>query len=323
VPGKGWIPEVHRERKLAALRRCLPGETQGRGKEISFFCWLPGPDGCDGKHHKPKLSVNVDSDRWHCWVCGQGGHDLLRLLALGGRDHPDYVDYSAEIERPRAEVAKEYDRVHLPKEFRPLCVPSESLCYRQAIGYLARLGVGAEDILAYRLGYAEDGPLKERIIFPSFDEHGELNFVVGRGIWERISPPYMTNGRYDKDIIFNDLLVDWHEPIVLVEGPFDALKAGTNSIPLQGKFMSDRLRDKIIARRIPAYIALDGDAIADTVRLAERLKGYGVEVHVVEWEGIKDPGEMTKAQFQEYMKQARTFGTAEAIRFRVTHSGSL
>ena len=32
-----------------------------------------------------------------------------------------------------------------------------------------------------------------------------------------------------KNIIFNDLLIDWNKPITLVEGPFDSIKMG-NSI---------------------------------------------------------------------------------------------
>ena len=322
VHRKDGLPEVHRERKLPALRRCL-GDSSGYGAEVSFFCPLPGPEGCDGKHHKPKLSVNLDSDKWHCWVCGQGGHNILRLLALGGREHQDYIDYAAEVERPREVVAKEYDQVRLPKEFRPLSVPSASLYYRQAIAYMANRGILADDILTYKLGWAEDGPLRERIIFPSFDEHGGLDFVVGRGIWERVQPPYLTNGRYDKDIIFNDILVDWTRPIVLVEGPFDAIKAGTNAIPLQGKFMGDRLRDKIIARRATVYLALDEDAAADTLRLAKQLHGYGIEICLVEWRGAKDPGDMTKGQFQEALGRARRYTAGTDLRFRMLHSGSV
>jgi DNA primase len=316
---------VHRERKLSALRRVFHDEPWGRGDEVSFFCPLPPPEGCDGKHHKRKLSINLQKDVWHCWVCGQGGRNLLRLIAIGGKEHPDYMEYSAEVEaaKEKKEATKEYDRVRLPKEFRPLCVPSASPYYHQAIAYLDRRGVTAEDILTYKLGYAEDGPLKERIIFPSFDEHGELNFVVGRAIWERISPPYMTNGRYNKDIIFNDILVDWSRPIVLVEGPFDAVKAGTNSVPLQGKFLSDRLIARVLLKEVPVYIALDEDAAADTLAIAERLKGYGVETYIVEWKGVKDPGEMTKEQFQEHMRHAKRYNVATGLLFRAMHSGSL
>ncbi len=307
---------MHRERKLAALRRSLKDDGWAKGAEANFFC-------PKHEHHKRKLAVNVESDVFHCWVCGWGGHSLLPLLTFGGKDHSDYVEYAAEVEKPRAEVSKEYDQVRLPREFRPLCIDWGTPYYRQAIAYLAGRGITADDVLTYKLGYAEEGPLKERIIFPSFDEYGELNFVVGRGIWERVQPPYMTNGRYDKNIIFNDLLVDWSRPITLVEGPFDAIKAGTQAVALQGKFMSDRLFGKILERKVPVNIALDQDAYADTLRLAEQLMKLAVDVRLVSWKVENDPGEMTKERFSEYLARAAPFkGMIDLVKYRVLHSGT-
>lgn len=315
---------MHRERKLAALRRCLPGETQGWGAEVSFFCPFPKPEGCGGEHHRPKLAVNLDSEKWHCWVCGQGGRNLLRLLALGGKEHPDYVEYAAEVEAGRAKVEapKEYDQVRLPREFRPLCMDWGTLYYRQAIAYLSGRGITSDDILTYKLGYCEDGRYAERVIVPSFDEYGELNFFVGRGIWSRIAPPYLS-GKFDKDIIFNDLLVDWSRPITLVEGPFDAIKAGTNAVALQGKYMSDRLFNKILEKRAQVYIALDQDAHADTVRLAEQLMKLAVDVRLVSWKGEKDPGEMTKERFREHWARAAALRTTDLLRLRAARSGTV
>ena len=31
-------------------------------------------------HHKPKLQVNIQTGKWHCWVSNQGGHNLFQLL---------------------------------------------------------------------------------------------------------------------------------------------------------------------------------------------------------------------------------------------------
>lgn len=311
-----------RERKLAALRRVLKGNGWGRGDEVSFFCPLPRPEGCGGEHHKQKLAVNLATDFWHCWVCGQGGRNLLRLLALGGKDHPDYVEYAAEIEKPKEALPeRQYERVRLPMEFRPLCVPWQSPYYRQAISYLARRGITPDDILTYKLGYCESGRYAERIIVPSFDEYGELNFFVGRAVWERLGLPYLS-GKFDKDIIFNDLLVDWERPITLVEGPFDAIKAGTNAVALQGKFMSPRLFDKILARKPEVRVALDDDAWEDSLRIMEKLMGFGIDVQYVELGGKKDPGEMSHDEFLGCPARP-VRGPLDLVRLRVQHSSSL
>ena len=43
----------------------------------------------------------------------------------------------------------------------------------------------------------------------------------------------------DRDIIFNELYIDWDSDIILVEGAFDAIKAGPNSIPLLGSTLRE------------------------------------------------------------------------------------
>lgn len=319
--GKGWVLEVYgRERKLGALRRSLGDEGYVRGDEATFFC--KSPRGCDGRHHKRKLQVNLKADIFHCWVCDWKGRDLLPILRLGGESHPDYVDYKAEHRPDSPLPPKEYEAVRLPGEFRPLCVPRSSPYHRQAIAYLAARGLTSDDILTYKLGYCETGRYAERVIVPSFDEYGELNFFTGRAIWKRVGLPYL-NGKFDKDIIFNDLLVDWSRPITLVEGPFDAIKAGINAIPLQGKFVMPRLLDKIIARRVPVRVALDSDAVHDTLRVAEQLLKYGVDVSIVEIPPArKDPGAMSREEFGSCHVRPVS-GMVDLVRYKAAHSSTL
>lgn len=313
---------MNRERKLSALRRSLQDEGWVKGNEVLFFCRFK--NGCNSQHHKRKLAVNIENDVWHCWVCGKGGHNLLPLLAFGGKDHSDFKDYLEEqaLKTTEPKEAKEYDRVRLPKEFRPLCVAWGTPYYHQAIGYLSSRGITADDILTYKLGYCEEGKYAERIIIPSFDEYGDLNFFVGRALWKRVGLPYLS-GKFDKNIIFNDLLVEWGKGITLVEGPFDAIKAGTQAIPLQGKFLSEKLLIKIIEKRPEITIALDADAMTDTFKMAEKLMVLGLKVNLIKWEGdFKDPGEMTKEQFAS-MRPAPFRGMVDVLKYKVMHSGSM
>lgn len=316
---------MQRERKLTALRRALRDEGSVRGAEASFFCL--NPRGCDGKHHKRKLAVNVETDAFHCWVCGYGGRSLAPLLRLLGQDDRDYREYVGEREaHGKAAVGKrkEYEPVRLPSEFKSLSVPSRSPYYSQAMAYLSRRGITSEDILTYRLGYCEAGQYAERVVLPSFDELGELNFFVGRAIWERTGLPYLS-GKFDKNIIFNDLLVDWSKPITIVEGPFDALKAGTNAIPLQGKIPSAALLEKIDKMRPVVYVALDADAVSAALSLAEKISGMGIDTRMIDWpSGVKDPGEMSREDFDALRNvAARIAGPADILKFRVFHSATL
>jgi len=313
---------MQRERKLALLRRALNDDGYVRGDEATFFCTSPA--GCNGNHHKRKLAVNVETDVFHCWVCGWAGHSLLPLLRALGPTDLDVIEYTAEAQPDRSAVTKAYDKVRLPGEFRPLCVPWSSLYYRQAIGYLADRGITSDDILTYKLGYCETGRYAERIILPSFDEYGELNFFVGRAIWKRLGLPYLS-GKFDKNIIFNDLLIDWSQPITLVEGPFDALKAGTNAIPLQGKIVSPKLLEKILTKRPKVFVALDTDAVSVSIKIAEQLMRLGVDTSIVSWPSeFNDPGEMTKEQVEQARTKAEARSTMfDLIRFKIAHSASL
>ena len=304
------------------MRRCLRSEGRGTGAERSFFCWLPKPDGCAGGHHKPKCAINIDSDCWQCFVCGQGGRNLLRLLALGGRDHEDYIDYAAEVASAGApkQVERAYEPVRLPAEFWPLCVPRNTLGYRQAMGYLECRGATADDILTYKLGYCEGGSYAERVVVPSFDRCGELDFWTARAIWKRVSPPYL-HGRFDKDIVFNDLLIDWTEPVTLVEGPFDAIRAGTQAIPLQGKALRPKLLKELMEAKVPVRVALDGDAFDASMRVLAELLACGVDASYIDLGGKKDPGEMEQGEL-ERCASFPVRDAADILRLRAMNSGT-
>jgi DNA primase len=314
---------MQRERKLSALRRALKDDGYVKGDEGSFFCTYS--KGCAGQHHKRKLQVNLESDIFHCWVCNWKGGSLLPILRRLGDADPDYLDYKAEHEKkPKTEAGgKVYETPRLPKEFQTLSKASGTLYYHQAIGYLTQRGVTSEDILDYKMGFCTEGKYADRIILPSFDDMGELNFFVGRAIWTRLTLPYLS-GEFDKDIVFNDLLVDWTKPITLVEGPFDAIKAGHNAIALQGKLPSKRLMAKIHRHMPRTYIALDADASSDALKIATNLVNNGVETLIINWpDGVKDPGELTKAEFDELRRRAIPIVTmGDLMKQQVYNSGS-
>ena len=49
------------------------GYHNQKKSEISFNCPF-----CN--HRKKKLNINLLSQKWHCWVCGMGGHTILGLF---------------------------------------------------------------------------------------------------------------------------------------------------------------------------------------------------------------------------------------------------
>ena len=59
-----------------------------------------------------------------------------------------------------------------------------------------------------------------------------LNYFVTR-TYDNDWRKYL-NPKASRDIVFNHLYLDFDEPLTIVEGVFDAIKAGENSVPLLG-----------------------------------------------------------------------------------------
>ena len=145
------------------------------------------------------------------------------------------------------------------------------------------------DILKYNIGYCDEGLYSNRIIIPSYDSEGTLNFFVGRDFYS--SKMKYRNSPTTKDIIGFDLFINWDEPIILCEGVFDAMAFKRNAIPLFGKTVMKTLQKKIIDFGVKTiYLALDNDATADAVKISDNFINNGIEVKMMEFKE-KDPSE--------------------------------
>jgi hypothetical protein len=86
-----------------------------------------------------------------------------------------------------------------------------------------------------------------------------------------------------KDMVPFELFINWSSPLVLCEGPFDALAIKRNAIPLLGKHIQRELMKKIVTSEVKKiYIALDKDAQKDAVKFCEYLMNEGKEVYLVD-----------------------------------------
>jgi DNA primase len=188
----------------------------------------------------------------------------------------------------------------LPKEFISLANKNLPITSRYPINYLSSRGITKQDILKWKIGYCATGKYEGRVIFPSFDLSGRLNYFVARsytGDWKRYSnPPNKSN------IIFNHLSLDFAYPIVVVEGVFDAVKSGVNSVPLLGSTLKEEsiLLNEIVKNDTTVYLALDSDATKKTEKLIDLFLKYDIETFLVDISATKhqDVGEMTKQEFE-------------------------
>jgi len=198
---------------------------------------------------------------------------------------------------------KQYEKLRLPKGFKLATDGNQyHIPYREMRNYLKSRGITEEMIKKHSIGYSLEGDYAYRIIVPSFDREGELNYYTGRS-WNPNSKAKYKNPEAEKQIIiFNESLIDWSQDIYLCEGPFDSLFL-PNSIPLLGKKMSDVLFDKIYDEaKSNVVIVLDSDAWEDSKRLYFKLSGgklYG-RIKVVKLPEGKDIADLRGDLKPEY-----------------------
>ena len=203
----------------------------------------------------------------------------------------------------------------LPKEFLSLEHKHSSTTYKHAMFYLNKRGITHEDILKYGIGYCEAGLYTNRIIIPSHDEDGQLNFFVGRDIFE--SKMKYRNSPTQKDIIGFDLFINWDAPIVLCEGPFDAIAIKRNAIPLFGKTILPKLKLKIIEKKVKTiYISLDTDAIGDAMKMIENFMNHNIDVYFVKLTE-KDPSDLGFEKVTKLLKETNKTKFSDLMRMRL------
>lgn len=269
---------------LSILDNVLGSHAPQQQNEYAWFCPF-----CS--HSKRKLAVNIASGAWHCWICNTKGRGLVRLLQRMNAPQQYIVELAKALDQKiDFGSSKNHDTtvLTLPYGYHPLWEESRSYEYKNAIKYLHSRNVTDTDIMKYQLGYCERGLYAGRIIIPSYDATSKLNYFAARAYYDE--PLRYRNPPTSKNIVMFESLISWKFPIVICEGPMDAIAIRRNAIPLLGKTMQSGVSTALITNAPPAvYIALDASARSDALRIATELMSNNLDVYVVDVPG-KDPG---------------------------------
>ena len=290
---------------LQLLESILGKGKSTSGNNIAFFSPFVS-------HYKPKLEIDINTtsngeNPWHCWISDKKGRSissLFKQLNLG-KEKFDQLNRIIESNKYRSTTTTETKIVTLtlPEEYRPLWISKKTPDYRNAIHYLKNRGITIFDILKYRIGYAESGMYSGKIIIPSYDENGQLNYYVTRAYYKSDTQKHK-NPNVSKDIIGFDMMINWSQPIILCEGAFDAIAVKRNAIPLFGKIIQPALQKKIIEKRVKdIYICLDADAIKKALDIAEKFMGEGLNVYFIELENEADASELGFKQINQIIEE--------------------
>lgn len=261
-------------------------------------------------HHKKKLEIHITNQKWQCWVCGTGGRKLSSLLyrlnsdisvkrklneiyneetVIVTKDSLDSLFDDTTTETETTSI------VHLPNGFIPLynTLKSKDPFIRNVLSYLQNRNITIDHILKYNIGIVESGEWKDMIIIPSYDKNGDLNYFIGRTIYNDSWIKYK-NPNISKNVIIFENHINWKLPIVLCEGVFDAISISRNSIPILGMNLPEKLKEEIFKNNVKhIYFAFDNEkkAVEKSIKLANYFSKNGIKITLLNLPE-KDPSDI-------------------------------
>lgn len=236
----------------------------------------------DGKFN---LEINTAKRVFRCWKCDEPkfSGSLGKLIRIFG-SRPDYEVYKSYADSLTYEYDSDEDDdqtfVELPSEmilFSDMDI--SNLEHIEAYNYmLLDRKISRDLLIKYRVGFCLMGKYSKRIIIPSYDDFGLVNYFVARkyDLYNKKKPPY-DNPKSNKDsIIFNEGYVNWDSTIYIVEGVFEMFSLPMNGIPLLGKSLSTSLFFKLKDIKPNIIIILDPDAYKNSIELFYQLNSIYV-----------------------------------------------
>jgi len=227
---------------------------------------------CDEGRGKGNLEVSLEKYVYHCWSCGISG-PIGKLFDEYGTKKQKKTFLLIRPDEFKVQEKKK-NILRLPQgytkvlEASPIYPP-----HKEAFNYLKSRGITDEICERCNIGLTTTGDFQGRIIIPSYDKDGKLNYFIARS-WNLRAKMKYKNPAVEKDqIIFNENLINWDEDIYLVEGAFDSVFV-KNSIPMLGKHLSELLFTNLYNKaKKNVIICLDADAWTNAVELYHTLNG--------------------------------------------------
>lgn len=183
----------------------------------------------------------------------------------------------------------------------------EAMSLEHVTGYLVRRGVTFEAARRARVGVTFEGRYRNRIVVPVLDADEEtwLGFsardLTGDAFAKYLYPPGMDRGK----LLYNQaaVYVESEEPLIAVEGVFDALPYFPDAVGFLGKPGKAQL-DILLDSSRPVAVCLDGDAHEEGWAVAEMLKFQGLRAGAVRLPPGMDPNTVDRAWLRDEARRS-------------------
>lgn len=249
------------------------------------------------EYDKHNLAYNSEKKIFKCWSCKYSGHVSKLIRDYGSQDDlkklkfilPAYKSTTRVNVFRKSEIDYNQITCKLPDGYLPLGKNYNTKFFKIAWDYLTNVRKIDQKIIdKFQIGYTETGSRKYRIIIPSYNSIGKLNYFEARSYFKKTRMPYFKPEEPHKDdIIFNEANINWDLPVYLVEGVFDMFRI-ENSIPMLGKKPSPYLISKLLEHRSRIILCLDEDAFKDGIDIYNQLTSLGLDVYFVDLSGKGD-----------------------------------
>jgi enoyl-[acyl-carrier-protein] reductase (NADH) len=117
-------------------------------------------------------------------------------LLKGSNSNKSYIDEVKSILKEAGKQIKDWDKVLkkenekesnqllLPDDFVPLSDVNKSKLWKKCFDYAVKRNFTTVDILKHNMGYVKSGQLVDRLIIPSYDRDGVLNYYTARSYFD-------------------------------------------------------------------------------------------------------------------------------------------
>lgn len=286
------------------------GRISANGINFDVRCPICAPS----DHTKKKLSIRTDTSANHCWVCGWKSRTIVPLLKKYGTQAQlsTYKELFGATDQQIKLVTgekRQEEMLSLPSDFKLLMLANTSdPDVKAAWRYILGRGLTEKDAWYFKFGISSEPKWHRRVIMPSFDAEGNLNYFVARAVDKNKKPKYDNPHVDHREVVFNEINIDWTQRLTIVEGPFDMTKCPENTTALLGSDFSEQheLFSRILLNNTPIALAMDGD-MWDTKmpKIVKILQEYNVDVTVVDVRPWGDPGNMSRHEFETALQEAK------------------
>lgn len=253
-----------------------------RGDNLMASCPFADIYHDSGKDSHPSFGINLETQNWNCYVCGEVGGKGKTIKELA-------IKLSIPLPTELLEIRKKATKVRPREElfFQNYLIEIYSRNPDLAYEYLKERGVSYSAIEEMRVGAHK---VLNELYFIDIDVNGNLRGVTARS--DRFESRYKFELGDKQHALFG--MDAPHKEVFLVEGPVDALKLkswGFNGVATLGDRITDKkaLRISPYARTI--YLVPDNDTAGSRwERQALRVFGGNVKLFLIKVSTYEDVG---------------------------------